>query len=261
MKKLKTAARYALLTAVAVALFAGGAAAAPALTKVSAYLNGGLKITWNGSAYEPEDVYGKAYPPLTYEDRTYLPLRILAERLGVWIGWDEKTQTVSLRGANEFRNKADYAVTCLMVEDYDALSQIVHPTKGVTFSPYAYIEKNAVKLSAELVAGLGSDRSERVWGIRDGSGEPIRMDWQGYRGTFVMDRLYGEAPFIGFNDYLRQGSVVSNVSEVFSGSFVEYYFPGSEEYEGIDWSALRLVFEREGDKLYLVGIVHDQWTI
>ncbi len=29
----------------------------------------------------------------------------------------------------------------------------------------------------------------------------------------------------------------------------------------MDWCSLRLVFEKWGAQYYLVGVVHDQWTI
>jgi hypothetical protein len=29
----------------------------------------------------------------------------------------------------------------------------------------------------------------------------------------------------------------------------------------MNWASLRLVFERSGNKWYLVGISHDEWTI
>jgi (p)ppGpp synthase/HD superfamily hydrolase len=29
----------------------------------------------------------------------------------------------------------------------------------------------------------------------------------------------------------------------------------------MDWRSLRLVFEKKNDIWYLVGIIHDQWTI
>jgi hypothetical protein len=45
-------------------------------------------------------------------------------------------------------------------------------------------------------------------------------------------------------------------------SYSEFYFPGFDpKYDGMDWRALRLVFKKENEKLYLVGIIHDQWTI
>jgi hypothetical protein len=43
---------------------------------------------------------------------------------------------------------------------------------------------------------------------------------------------------------------------------MEYHFSGFEaQYEGMDWESLRLVFIQEDSTWYLVGIVHDEWTI
>jgi hypothetical protein len=43
---------------------------------------------------------------------------------------------------------------------------------------------------------------------------------------------------------------------------VEFHFPGFEEkYEGMDWKSLRVVVEKLDNKWYVVGIIHDQWTI
>ncbi len=44
--------------------------------------------------------------------------------------------------------------------------------------------------------------------------------------------------------------------------FIEYHFSGfEEEYGGMDWVSLRLVFVQEGGQWYLVGLVNDRWTI
>jgi hypothetical protein len=43
---------------------------------------------------------------------------------------------------------------------------------------------------------------------------------------------------------------------------VEYHFSGfDKKFEGMDWASLKLVFENSNNEWYLVGIVHDQWTI
>lgn len=43
--------------------------------------------------------------------------------------------------------------------------------------------------------------------------------------------------------------------------FVEYYVPGTKDLSGVDWSSVGLVFEKDNDRWYLVGLVHDQWAI
>lgn len=44
---------------------------------------------------------------------------------------------------------------------------------------------------------------------------------------------------------------------------VEYYVEGTlvGGQPGNDWRALRLVFELVDGRYYLVGIIHDEWTI
>jgi hypothetical protein len=59
------------------------------------------------------------------------------------------------------------------------------------------------------------------------------------------------------------GNSINNINTAYPKSdYIENYFSGfNKKYEGMDWRALRLVFQKEGDRYYLVGIVHDQWTI
>jgi hypothetical protein len=39
------------------------------------------------------------------------------------------------------------------------------------------------------------------------------------------------------------------------------HFPGSEEYGGIDWRSLKLVFTSTEKGNKLVAIIHSEWTI
>lgn len=68
---------------------------------------------------------------------------------------------------------------------------------------------------------------------------------------------------IGINNIIGKGNTTNNISEAYpQGQFVEFHFTGfNPEYAGIDWSSLRLVFEELDGTLYLVGIIHSQWTI
>jgi hypothetical protein len=68
---------------------------------------------------------------------------------------------------------------------------------------------------------------------------------------------------IGNNIVIGKGNTLENIHEVYpDGVFVEFHFTGfNEQYDGMDWKSLRLVFEQDGGSWRLVGIVHDQWTI
>jgi hypothetical protein len=74
-------------------------------------------------------------------------------------------------------------------------------------------------------------------------------------------RQYAEQ--IGYNTVLGHGNSLNNSFEIYKDSIiVEYYFSGLDpQYEGMDWRSLRLVFEEKDDIWYIVGIIHDQWTI
>ena len=62
---------------------------------------------------------------------------------------------------------------------------------------------------------------------------------------------------------IGKGNTLNNIAQVYpNGEFVEFHFTGFDtQYEGMDWTSLRLVFEENNGTWFLIGIVHDQWTI
>lgn len=64
--------------------------AAEKLTTITAQLNHSIKINLNGQSWTPKD------PPITYNGTTYLPVRAVAEAVGLNVGWDATTQTISI---------------------------------------------------------------------------------------------------------------------------------------------------------------------
>jgi hypothetical protein len=146
------------------------------------------------------------------------------------------------------------------------LASLAHENKGVKFSPYAYVEDNAVTLSAAALKTLNL-ADEYEWGAYDGSGEPMILKTGDFFNRYIYDKDYIQAPRIGINSIIQQGNTLINLDEAFPGaSFVEYNFPSPETGAdgsdwSIDWSSLRLVFEKSGGEWKLAGVVHDCWTI
>lgn len=67
------------------------------LTEIQAYLNNGIKVVLHGELFEPTDPSdGSKYVPITYKGRTYLPLRAVAEAVGLEVGWDAPNNTATL---------------------------------------------------------------------------------------------------------------------------------------------------------------------
>ncbi len=148
--------------------------------------------------------------------------------------------------------------------DIVGLSSHIHPTKGVRFSPYSYVDlQNDQVFNSGQIASAWTGANVYSWGSYDGSGEAIMKTFVDYYGDFVYDVDFANPHIIGNNVVVGTGNMINNVDVSYpGGEFVEFHFTGFDpQYEGMDWKSLRLVFEDYGGTWYLVGIVHDQWTI
>ena len=177
---------------------------------------------------------------------------------------DQISQDIPKGQRETIQSISDQILHKLKDKDMSALAELVHPEKGVRFTPYSYVDVNKdVKIASSEFAGLMNETTKRLWGAFDGSGEPIDMIFSEYYKKFVYDVNFLEAPQIIFNQAVQRGNSLVNMKEAYPDAlFIEYHFPGFEaQYQGMDWRSLRLAFEEKDGKWYLVGIIHDQWTI
>ena len=155
-------------------------------------------------------------------------------------------------------------IELLKAKDMQGLSARVHPDKGLRFTPYPCVDLQADQVfTAQEVAGLPQDTTVYQWGVFDGSGEPIKLDFNGYYQRFIYDHDFAQPQLIGNNQIVGTGNTVDNVAAAYpEGEFIEFHFAGFDsQYAGLDWSSLKLVFEQKNDVWYLVGIIHGEWTI
>ena len=148
-------------------------------------------------------------------------------------------------------------------DDFTSLSRVVHPVFGVVFSPYATINLSTnQRFSAEEVATLNTDSHVYMWGVYNGSGEPITLTPPEYFKKFVPAADYINAPVLGINRIIRTGHALENMIDVFPNvEFVDFHIPGGESVEELEWSSLRLGFEEYDGQLRLVVIIYNAWTI
>jgi len=161
-------------------------------------------------------------------------------------------------------NKANAILTALKNKDMAALASYVHPEEGLRFTPYSYIDPSSDKhFDASQIAGLMQDTMVYNWGAYDGTGDPIDLTFVDYYDKFVYDEDFLTAPYVVFNQVLQRGNSINNIEDIYpQGVSVEYHFSGfDEQYGGMDWKSLKPVFEQYGTDWYLVGIIHEQWTI
>lgn len=149
-------------------------------------------------------------------------------------------------------------------KQYDRLSEYFHPTRGVRFSPYGYIDTlNHVKFTADIFLQQLEESSRVKWGSYDGTGEDILLTTAEYLEKFVYDVDFLNAEQTVVNEMIGEGNSLNNLETVYQGFvYSESYFSGfMEKYEGMDWRSLRLVFQSHQGYPFLVAAVHDQWTI
>lgn len=163
--------------------------------------------------------------------------------------------------------RARTTILALKTRNMTLLSQVVHPTKGVRFSPYYFInlEKSGDRVvNRTQVRNLFTDRRRRLWGEDDASGDKLWMTFATYYRRFVYDHDFASAKDVAYNaGPMGGGNMVHNMREVYPNSIiVEYHFSGFEEkYGGMDWRSLWLVFDKQGRQWFLVGVAHGEWTI
>lgn len=161
---------------------------------------------------------------------------------------------------------AQAALEALRNADLPGLAAIAHPVHGVRFSPYGHVITEGdfahPVFTADDLLTPGLLGETFYWGVYDGSGEDIMLTFQEFLDQFAYNYDYAAAPEVGWNSVLREGNTILNHSTVYPDSlFVDYHWPGSVEYSGMDWGTLRLVFAEHDGVWYLVAVIHDQWTI
>ena len=90
--------------------------------EIRAILNYGMKIEVNGKEFIPTDVDGSRLVPITYNGRTYLPVRSLAGALNVAVAYENNTVYLGERGkipltGNDFEKN----YTCQFTTDANLL--------------------------------------------------------------------------------------------------------------------------------------------
>ncbi|MBL1279621.1 MAG: hypothetical protein COA33_005090 [Fluviicola sp.] len=157
---------------------------------------------------------------------------------------------------------ANKVLLSIKEKEWAKFTSYIHPTKGVRLSPYVHIDTNSGFILRQNNFFLLQEEKQ-FWGYYDGSGDSITLTVKEYFNDFVYDADFLHAEKISINNFLGSGNSLYNVDEIYPNlSFVNYYFSGFEaKYDGLDWKSMSLFFDNLDGELFLVAIVHNQWTI
>lgn len=160
---------------------------------------------------------------------------------------------------------AKQVVEAFKTQDGYKLALLAHPTKGVRFSSSAYVDvASDIVFSTAQIKTFWTDKSSYTWGFADGSGEPINLIPSQYCTKYIMNRDFLSPSSISINNDQAAGNTTNNAAEIYpNGTRVEYFIKPStrDGAPELDWAALRLVFEKNGESWFLIAVIHDEWTI
>ena len=100
-----------------VVLLAGTVAAATGTVTKALYYND-IKVALDGASLDLKDAQGNSVEPFMVDGTNYLPVRTVAEVLGLNVGWDSTTSTVVLTTAAE--SKSVYITRTGLKYHYDS---------------------------------------------------------------------------------------------------------------------------------------------
>lgn len=147
-------------------------------------------------------------------------------------------------------------------KDFARITNDIHPTRGVRFSMYAYVRPETDKVfnREQFAQYLQQSKIRFTWGEKEGTGDLLVTPLPTYLDTWIDASKFNNAS-ISINEFQHSGNMINNLKKIYPNSeVVEFYHKGSEEYAGMDWRIMRLVFEEYEGKRYLVAIVNEQWT-
>ena len=159
--------------------------------------------------------------------------------------------------------EATQVITLLKQGNFKELAAEIHPVKGVRFTPYTVADDSDLIFMADQIETIDNDNNKYIWGAYDGSGFPIHLTFKKYFDEFVYSQDFADAEQVSYNQIITDTGFRENQFAAYPGSIiVEYYNSNKDsEFEGMDWQSLRLIFEEMDNNWYLIGIIHNQWTI
>ena len=170
-------------------------------------------------------------------------------------------EPVKLSKNELLKNLNTEIVASLKSKNYERFSEFIHPQKGIHFSMYAFVqpEKNKHFTREEFIKYI-SMQTRFTWGEKDGTGDLLMISLKDYLEKWVYKRDFTKSEFY-LNEFKGTGNSLNNLKKIYPNlNFTENFIPGSEKYGGMDWNALRFVFEEFQGEYYIVAVINDEWT-
>lgn len=88
--------KIVVLLLVCVLILGGKIVFSNSITSITAQINPAINYTLDGEKFVPRDMDGSVMDTIIYNGRSYVPLRAIAEALGIAVDWEGSTSTIIL---------------------------------------------------------------------------------------------------------------------------------------------------------------------
>lgn len=149
-----------------IGVYAGGN-----MQAITAYLNQGIKVQFNGQVQTMKDASNKTIYPISYNGTTYVPIRAVSNILGVPVEWDAASNSVILgenpKGTDFIENLKPYSSSD--VERCKASDGKPISLGGTTFNSY-------------ILLGCGDLWNDGIYAYYNLGGNYTELTFQAYSG-------------------------------------------------------------------------------
>ena len=168
-----------------------------------------IKIVINGKEITPTDANGKVVEPFTIDGTTYLPVRGIASALGMNVGWDGATNTVTLDNPGVFRGGVKVYEDEFVTIEFAGCRQGVDYDSDSYYADFNITNKTDVELEFTAEALSFDGISYQVYGYEEVAAQSTgKVSFEAENGTLPISgisKTSGKISVVNYENLLSDG--------------------------------------------------------